>query len=392
MNLSLLRRKASSSIFSIFRVSSQALVLAPVTLVSAMFAGSAYGQAPATSAPSVEVLVLQPIEVRQWSHFSGRLTPVESVVIKPLVGGTIQQVLFREGDSVTKGQPLFVIDPRPHEAAVKRAKAQLMTAQSQARLSHDELKRSEKLLDSKLLSQSLYDNARTLNQVSEAAILQAESALSEAELNLEYANIVAPINGRVGRAEMTVGNVVQAGVPELTTIVAGDKLYAEFRVSEPVYLQLMRSKTAAKKMPVELTLADDSKAVYRGHLHAFDNHLDASSGTIRARAIFDNKDGVLTPGMFANIALGSASVKPELLVPERAIGTNQSKKFVYVIDSENTVQYREVTLGQQYRGYRIIREGINAGDTVAVNGFTHIRPNMTVQPVTVDVSTELAAD
>lgn len=341
-------------------------------------------------APSVDVLVLQPESIRSWSQFSGRLAPVESAAIKPLVSGTIQKVLFTEGQQVKKGQPLFVIDPRPHQATVQRAEAQLATAQSRAKLAQDELARAKQLIGAKLVSQSVYDSALSANQVAQADVKQAEAALSQAELDLEYAHISAPISGRVGRAELTVGNVVDAGVnaPVLTQIVANDKLYAEFNVDEATYVQLVHNTQNVQDMPVELNLAGDSATTYEGHIYAFDNRLDTHSGTIRARAIFDNKDGALTAGMFANVRLGSAEKNKMLLVPERAIGTNQSKKFVLVVDETNTANYREVVLGEHYQGQRVVLSGIQAGEKIIVNGLSHVRPKSVVNPS--NLATKLA--
>lgn len=353
--------------------------IASVHYVSGVVAATPAAVPPA---PAVDVVVLQPQEIRSWAEFSGRLAPVESAAIKPLVGGTIQKVLFTEGQQVKKGEPLFVIDPRPHQASVQRAQAQLATAQSRAKLAQDELTRAEQLIGAKLVSQSVYDSALSAHQVAQADVKQADAALNQAKLDLEYAHISAPISGRVGRAELTVGNVVDAGVnaPVLTQIVANDKLYAEFNVDEATYVQLVRNTKDVQAMPVELSLAGDKEAGYEGHIYAFDNRLDTNSGTIRARAIFDNKDGALTAGMFANVRLGSAEKVQALLVPERAIGTNQSKKYVLVVDETNTANYREVTLGDHYQGQRVIQIGVNAGEKVIVNGLSHVRPKSVVNP------------
>ena len=342
-------------------------------------------------APSVDLLVVETKSIRSWSQFSGRLAPVESAAIKPLVSGTIQKVLFTEGQQVKKGQPLFVIDPRPHQASVQRAQAQLATAQSRAKLAQDELARAEQLIGAKLVSQSVYDSALSANQVAQADVNQAEAALSQAKLDLEYAHISAPISGRIGRAELTTGNVVDAGVnaPVLTQIVANDKLYAEFNVDEATYVQLVRNTQNVQAMPVELNLAGDATTTYEGHIYAFDNRLDTNSGTIRARAIFDNKDGALTAGMFATLRLGSAEKSNSLLIPERAIGTNQSKKFVLVVDETNTANYREVVLGEYYQGQRVVLSGLAAGEKIIVNGLSHVRPNSLVNPST--VANKLAA-
>lgn len=349
-------------------------------------ADAASAAAPAAApAPSVDVLVLSERQLRTWANFSGRLAPVDSAEVKPLVSGAIQQVLFKDGQRVEKGQPLFLIDPRAHQAAAKRALAQLATAKSRAQLAQDELRRSQQLLKSKLVSQSAFDAASSAYEVAGAQVKEAEAALAQAQLDLEYAHITAPIAGRVGRAELTTGNVVDAGAnaPVLTRIVATDKLYAEFNVDEATYVQFVRQSAVPSDMPVELTLASDASVSYKGHITAFDNQLDSGSGTIRARALFENKDGALTAGMFANIRLGSAQKAAVILLPERAIGTNQSKKFVLVVDEQNLATYREITLGDSFDGERLVTSGLKAGERVIVNGLSHVRPNTPVNPVVV---------
>lgn len=348
--------------------------------------------AAAPPAPQVEVATLEPVEIRAWNEFSGRLSPVDSAAIKPLVSGTIQQVLFDEGQWVEAGSPLFVIDPRPHEAALAAAEAQLITAQSRAQLAKDEFERAEQLLASKLLSQSLYDSAASTLRVAQAEVREAESAVSQARLNLEYAHVSAPVSGRISRAELTVGNVVEAGpnAPVLTTIVADDRFYAEFNVSEPLYIELVRAAQDPQAMPVELTLANDGRR-YHGHIHSFDNQLDTRSGTIRARALVANSDGALTAGMYATVRVSAAQTSEALLVPERAIGTNQSHKFVYVVDNDNVAQYRQVTLGGQYEGQRIVMDGVAPGEHVIVNGLARVMPNSTVDPVPATDAPSVAA-
>ncbi|WP_238376418.1 efflux RND transporter periplasmic adaptor subunit [Marinagarivorans algicola] len=338
--------------------------------------------AAAPAPPTVDVMTMQPQGIRTWVKFSGRIAPVQSAIIRPLVGGTIQEVLFKDGEQVKKNQPLFIIDPRQHEASVAEAKARVAIAKSRAKLAQDELARSKKLVDDKLISQSLYDSALSAQQVAQADIKQAQAALSHAELNLEYAHIRAPIAGRVSRAELTPGNVVEAGpsAPIMTEIVATDTMYAEFNVDEGTYIEFIRNIKDTRTMPVQLTLTNNNDVVYKGHIASFDNRLDATSGTIRARALFNNSDGALTAGMFANVRLGSESTQSVLLLPTRAIGTNQSKKFVLVVDDKNTALYREVTLGEYYQQHRVVLSGLEAGDTVIVNGLSHVRPNTPVTP------------
>lgn len=332
--------------------------------------------------------------VRLWTRFAGRLTAVHTAEIKPRVSGEIQQVLFQDGQLVERGELLFVIDPRPYQAAVQQAKAQLASAESRTTLARDELARASKLVERKLVSDSIYDAAKNEYQVASAMIREAESAVVRTELDLQYAHIKAPFSGRISRAELTEGNLVEAGAsaPVLAALVSNQQLYAEFNVDEQTYLQSIRSADNTEAMPVELTLANDER-VYRGTIHAFDNQLDISSGTIRARAIFDNTDGALTPGMYANVQLGAATEVEVLLIPVGAVGTNQDKKFVYVVGEDHIAAYREVTLGSYHKGQRVVLSGLQPGDQVVINGLAHIRPGMPVdpapaQPQTTDTTAE----
>ncbi|MDF1588416.1 MAG: efflux RND transporter periplasmic adaptor subunit [Gammaproteobacteria bacterium] len=353
-----------------------------------VFAMTSYADMAAPPPPNVEVIEIKAEPIRVWSAFSGTLSAVDIAEIKPQVGGEITQVLFQDGQMVKKGQRLFVIDPRPYEAAYKRSQAQLASAQSRAKLAKDELERSKKLVASKLVSESLYDAALNDYNVAIAAINEAKSALVQTKLDLDYAFVTAPFDGRISRAELTVGNIVQTApnAPVLATVVANDKLYAEFNVDERTYIKAIRTEHDPKAMPVELTLAGDEDVVYHGKIHSFDNQLDRASGTIRARAIFDNTDGVLTSGMYANVRLGSASKMDALLIPQKAIGTNQDKKFVYIVDQANTAVYREVNLGISYQDSRVVLSGLNVGDRVITNGIAHIRPNTVVNPLPLAVA------
>lgn len=338
--------------------------------------------AAAPPPPVAEVITVEPELVRVWTNFSGRLRAVDTAEIKPLVGGELQQVLFEDGQLVEKNDLLFVIDPRPYQTTVRRAEALLTSAKSRAKLAKDELERSERLVKNKLVSESVFDAAKNEYQVASASINEAESAVSQAKLDLNYCYIRAPFSGRVSRAELTVGNIIETSpnAPVLTTLVANNRLYAEFDVDEQTYINFVRNGQNDQAMPVEMTLAADDSVAYQGKIHSFDNQIDVSSGTIRARAIFDNTDGALTPGMYANVQLGAANEQETLLVPERAISTNQDKKFVYVVNAENKATYREVSLGGHHGDKRLIRNGLQAGDKVVVNGLSHIRPDTVVTP------------
>lgn len=381
-----------------FKFTSLLLICAVAAVVYINTANSEQQKEQSTSAaapppPVAEIITMQAEKVRTWNSFSGRLAAVDIAEIKPLVGGELQQVKFDDGQKVEKGDLLFVIDPRPYQAAVKRAEAQLASARSRAKLADDELKRTQQLVKKKLVSESVFDAARNEYQVANAAIEEARSALAQTKLDLDYCYIRAPFSGQVSRAELTVGNIIETSpnAPVLTTLVANDKLYAEFDVDEQTYIKSVRHSQSDEPMPVQMTLAADESVSYKGKIHSFDNQLDTSSGTIRARAIFDNTDGALTPGMYANLKLGSAQEQDVMLIPERAIGTNQDKKFVYVLNDDNEATYRQVTLGQHHDERRIINSGLQSGDRVVINGLSHIRPNSKVTPKPVDPAQQVAA-
>ena len=339
-------------------------------------------QAAAPPPPAVEVVEIKSQALRSWVEFSGRLAAVESASLKPQVSGIIQKVLFTEGQEVHQGQPLFVIDPRPHEAALLQAQAKLASAQSQHQLAQDELNRAKQLLKQKLIADSIYEANLSAEAVAEAQRQEAQALVARAELNLEYAHISAPINGRISRAELTPGNDVEAGAnaPVLARITNNKTLYAEFNLDEASLIKWVQKTPNIRDMPVAVQLSSEQNDRFVGHLESLDNHIDPTTGTIRARAIIDNPKGELTPGMFARIRLGSAQESPALLIPDKAIGTNQSKKFVLVVDDKNTANYREVTLGDFYDGQRVVLAGLNPGDHIISNGLSHVRPNTQVNP------------
>ncbi len=365
-----------------FRVFPKLVQLATIVLTVSLTSTQLLAQ-DAPPPPNVEVKTVESEKIRVWTSYSGRLTAVDVAEIKPQVSGEITKVLFDDGQQVKKGEQLFEIDPRPYQAELNKMKAQLATAKSRAKLAKDELERKKTLVKNKLVSESIYDIALNEYEVATVSIHEAESALQETKLNLDYAYIKAPFDGQISRAELTVGNIVDANVstPVLATIVSNDKVYAEFNVDETTYIKARREHAEPTSMPVELTLSDDPSFVYSGHIHSFDNQLDVSSGTIRARAVFENTDGVLTPGMFANVKLGSINKKDVLLIPSKAIGTNQDKKFVFIVDDENKAVYRPVSLGVYHQDSRVVTSGLEQGDRVITNGLAHIRPNSVVNPI-----------
>jgi len=341
---------------------------------------------------TVEVIVMTPSEIRVWQEYSGRLQAVERVEIKPQVSGTITEVHFHDGSQVKQGDLLFVIDQRPYQAALDRAKAALQEAKSNVSLTRSEFKRAKQLIKNKSVSKSQFDIAQSAYQAATAKVAAAKAELFQAELDYEYAHIRAPITGRIDRAEMTVGNLVQAGpsAPTLTSIVSTQQIYAAFDVDERTYLSSVR-RQHDNELPVELRLSGGDKTAYRGTIHSFANQMDSNTGTIRARALLNNADGALLPGMFANIRLGSADKSSLLLVDERAVGTNQDQKYVYVISADNEVVYREVKLGQSVNGQRVVISGLESGEQVMINSLLRVQPGTKVQAKIITDSTNVQA-
>jgi multidrug efflux system membrane fusion protein len=349
--------------------------------------GHSEAQAAPAAAPQavpVAVRTLAAKKVRLWSEFSGRLQAVDAAEIRPEVSGRIVEVKFEDGQMVKAGDVLFVIDPRPYEAAVARAEANLAQARTNAVFAKRDHDRANALVGSPALAQRTFDERTNADHVAEANVKMAEAELARAQIDLEHAHVVAPISGRASRAEITLGNLVQSGsgAPLLTRIVANDTVYADFEVDEQTHVESVRDdatrRDQERKIPVELSLPGDKSHVYRGTIYTFDNRLDTASGTIRARAKFDNPDHALLPGMFVSVRLAESGEREELLVPDRAIGFDQSKKFVYVVGADNKVAYREVELGKQVQAQRVVLKGVEPGDRVVVDGVQHIRPNALV--------------
>ena len=352
---------------------------------------------PAAPAALGAVRTLAEQKVRIWSEFSGRLQAVDAAEIRPEVSGRITQVLFEDGQTVKAGDVLFVIDPRPYEAAVARAEANLASARTNAAFAKLDRDRADALIGSHTMTQREFDQRGNTSRVADAAVQTAEAELKRASLDLEHAHVVAPISGRASRPEITVGNLVQAGLgaPLLTTIVSNDTVYAGFEVDEQTYVESVRNAAGGRdqerQIPVELSLPGDKSHVYHGTIYSFDNRIDAASGTIRARAKFDNADGALLPGMFVSVKLAEGTERDELLIPDRALGFDQSKKFVYVVGADDKVAYREVKLGKQIQSQRVVLSGVQAGDRVVVDGVQRVRPNTVVAPQEAAPDTEIAA-
>ena len=339
----------------------------------------------------VNVIEVKPQAIQIWNEFSGRLSAVDVVEIKPRVGGYIHQVLFEDGAYVNQGDLIFVIDPRPYEIEIERIKGELESARSRARLAEIELQRSRELSDDKMVPVREVDNRENDKQVALAQIDVIKAELRRAQLNLEYAHIKAPISGRISRAEFTEGNLIETimGAPVLSTIVSTEKLYAEFDVDENSYLEMIWQNQRDLSMPVEMTLSGDQQQLFQGTMHSFDNQLSTDSGTIRARALFENQNEILVPGMFVVIRMGSQKQAQKILLSEKAIGTDQNKKFVYVVNDQNQVEYREVKLGRRIKGSRIIESGLQEGARVIINNIHLIRPGVAVKPTVTEPASQV---
>ena len=358
--------------------------------------------APAVAAPRatpVSVAVVEATQVNTWDEFSGRLEAVERVDVRSRVSGAVQAVHFREGALVKQGDLLITIDPAPYAAEVERAEAQVTSAQARAAFTRSEQERARRLWDDKAIAQREYDERVNAGREAEANLRAAQAQLQSARLNLSYTQVRAPVAGRVGKLEVTVGNLVAAGpgAPVLTTLVSVSPIYASFDADEQVVVKALKELPAGAAargkldgIPVQMGTAGLEGTPYEGRLQLIDNQVDAKSGTVRVRAAFDNKDGSLIPGQFARIRMGQAKSDTALLVSERAVGTDQNKKFVMVVGEDNKAEWREVTLGAPSNGLRIVTKGLKAGERVVVNGLQHIRPGALVAPqvVSMDGKTE----
>ncbi len=345
---------------------------------------------PAPPAPGVTVAEVPERDINEWDEFTGRLEAVDAVEIRPRVSGYIQRVAFAEGKEVRKGDVLFEIDPRPYAADLARADAELEVARTRAELAAREVERAGRLVAVQAISKEEFDTRTAGEAESAAAVRAAEAAVATARLDLEWTRVRSPIAGRVGRAEVTEGNLVQAGPPtatRLTTVVSLDPIYVYFEGDEQTYLRYAemarsgaRPSSRDTRNPVYIGLANESGFPHQGYMDFVDNQLNPESGTIRARAVLSNKDRRFTPGLFARIKLVGSGRYRTALIQDRAVGTDQDKKFVLVLQPDSTVEYRAVQVGRVVDGLRIVRGGLKPGERIVVNGLQRARPGMKVTP------------
>ena len=386
-----------------------ALTIIAASLAVVISARSNSAESPAGQQPPatpVSVATVAQTDVATWNEFSGRLEAIERVDIRPRVAGTVLASHFREGALVKKGDLLLTIDPAPYAAEVDRAEAQVAAAQARAAYTRSEFERSKRLLEERAIAQREHDERGNARLEAEANLRGAQAALQTARLNLGYTQVRAPVAGRVGRLEMTVGNLVAAGpgAPVLTTLVSVSPIYASFDADEQVVTGALRdvrgkddgagTRGAVERIPVQMGTADTPDTPLKGHLQLVDNQVDAKSGTVRVRAMFDNANGELMPGQFVRLRMGQVKMAPAVLVNERAVGTDQSKKFVMVVGDDNKTVYREVTLGAQVDGLRVVTSGLKAQERIVVNGLQRVRAGTLVapQPVSMALKSEVKTE
>jgi membrane fusion protein, multidrug efflux system len=370
----------------------------PIAAVIVLATGCAQTSAQQTAPPPPQVTVASVIErdVTEWDEFTGRLQAVDSVEVRPRVSGLVSAVRFDEGAIVRRGDLLFQIDPRPFQAEVDRLRAELTRARATGQRAASELVTAEKLRAENAIAKEEHDRRAAFAQESTAQTAAVEAALRAAELNLEFTQVTSPIDGRVGRAIVTEGNLVSSGPGEatlLTTVVSLDPVYAYFDADEQIFLKYTAGpkgsagpkgpalRSRGSQLPIRMALSNDEGFPRAGQLDFVDNQLDSATGTIRGRAVFRNADGQLTPGLFVRLRLAGTQSYRGRLIQDRAVGTDLSKKFVYVVGANNQIEYRSVTLGPLIDGLRVVRSGVEAGESVVVNGLQRIRPGAQVTPV-----------
>jgi membrane fusion protein, multidrug efflux system len=354
---------------------------------------------PPPPAPPVTVAAVLEREITEWDEFTGRMQAVNAVEIRARVSGYIRRIAFNEGNGVRKGQLLFEIDPRPYLAELARAEAELERARTTAALAGREVERAQRLVAVQAISREEFDTRTSAEASGDAGVRAAEAAVATARLNLEWTQVRSPITGRVSRAEVTAGNLVQApDATLLTTVVSLDPIYVYFESDEQTYLKYTalarngsRPNSRDSRSPVQLGLANEQGFPHQGYIDFVDNQLNPEAGTIRLRAVFANKNHEFTPGLFARIRLVGSGKYPATLVLDRAIGTDQDKKFLLVLKPDSTVEYRPVQLGRLMDdGLRVITSGVKPGERIVINGMQRARPGTKVTPKLAEMAADSA--
>jgi multidrug efflux system membrane fusion protein len=363
-------------------------------LAAATLAGcnDATGKTPAADAaggPPVSAATVVEKAIAETQEFSGRLEAIDVVTIRPRVSGFITAVNFKPGSEVKKGDVLFEIDPRPFKAEAERAEAAASAARARADLARLELARAEKLLGDKAIAQREFDERAAGLKELDASARAARAQADAARLNLSYTRVIAPINGRVSKAEITLGNLVDP-TAVLTSVVSLDRIYASFDGDERTYLRLAKRARGSAPVAVRVGLAGEEGFPHEGRLEFVDNQFDTGTGSVRLRAVFANEDRSMAPGLFARVQVGGGDARKELLISDRAVGTDQGYKFVYVVDAQGKAEQRQVTLGPVVDGLRVVRSGLKPGEHVVVNGLQRVKPGAPVKAQAVPMIASVA--
>jgi len=343
--------------------------------------------------PPPPVTASQPVqrEITEWDEYPGRLDPVEMVEIRARVNGYLQSVNFKDGSEVKKGDLLFVIDPRPYQAELDRAQADVNQAQTRLDLASNELARSERLRKGNIISEEESDTRSKNKRQAEAALEAARAAVAVAQLNLDYTRVKAPISGKIGRKLITEGNLVNGSQGQstlLTTIVSQDPIYCYFDADEGAVQKYQKLAAQGRRGSVsdgevvvcELQLANEDHFPHKGKLDFLDNRIDPATGTLRVRGVFPNPDRLLQPGFFARVRVPGSGKYRALMIPDQAVGTDQGQKFVLVVNDQDIVESKRVVLGPAFDNLRVVREGLQPQDWVLVNGLMSARPGAKVKP------------
>jgi len=348
--------------------------------------------AESTTPLDVDVATVISTTVTDYQQYSGRTEAIDRVEIRPLVPGTIVGVHFTDGALVKRGDLLFTIDPRPFIAEVDRASAELAAARARDGYASTDAVRAQRLLTDNAIAKRDYDRAQNAAREAAANVLSAQAALERAKVNLSYTTIVAPVAGRVSRAELTLGNVVSSGAnaPVLTTLVSLSPIYASFDVDEQTYLRYL-SHRGNSNISVSMGLANETGFSREGKVNSVDNQMDTGSGTIRVRAIFENTDNSLLPGLYARIKVGGGAPHAAVLVQTTAVGTDQDKTFVLVVNESNHILYREVAIESERDGISVVTSGLSPGEKIVVGGVQRVKANDLVQPHEVAIASSANA-
>jgi multidrug efflux system membrane fusion protein len=334
--------------------------------------GKAAPAAAAAGGPPVSAATVVEKAIAETQEFSGRLEAIDVVAIRPRVSGFITAVNFKSGSEVKKGDVLFEIDPRPFRAEADRAEAAANAARVRADLARVKLARAERLLGDKAIAQREFDERAAGQKELDASARAAKAQSEAAKLNLSYTRVIAPINGRVSKAEITLGNLVDP-TAVLTSVVSLDRIYASFDGDESTYLRVAKRARGGAPVAVRVGLADEEGFLHEGKLEFVDNQLDTRTGSVRLRAVFANEDRSMAPGLFARVQIGGGDEHKALLISDRAVGTDQSYKFVYVVDAQGKAEQRQVTLGPVVDRLRVVHHGLKPGEKIVVNGLQRVK-------------------